>query len=66
MNYNGPENHLPSILDHSLSLSRSFPLRRHTLRLQLDVLNLGGKNYEVIRFYPMPGTNFRLQAEWKF
>jgi outer membrane cobalamin receptor len=66
MNYNGPENHLPSILDHSLSLSRSFPLRRHTLRLQLDVLNLGGKNYEVIRFYPMSGTSFRLQAEWKF
>ena len=66
MNYNGPENHMPSIIDHSVTLSRNFPMGKYRLRLQLDALNLGGKNYEVIRFYPMPGRNFRLSGTIEF
>jgi vitamin B12 transporter len=66
MNYNGPEKHMPSIIDHSISLSHNFPIGKNRLRFQLDALNLGGKNYEVIRFYPMPGRNFRLSVAWKF
>ncbi|MCH4182739.1 MAG: TonB-dependent receptor [Prevotella sp.] len=66
MNYNGPENHMPSIIDHSVTLSRNFPMGKYRLRLQLDALNLGGKNYEVIRFYPMPGRNFRLSGTFEF
>ena len=67
MTYNGPENHMPSIVDHSISISRNLALgKTDQLHLQLDFLNLGNKNYEVIRFYPMPGMTFRFSATVKF
>ena len=28
--------------------------------------NLGGKNYEVVRFYPMPGFNWRATITYQF
>ena len=46
--------------DHSLSLYRVFRFRDHKLRLQVDAANLGGRNYEVVRYYPMPGRNFKV------
>ncbi len=53
-------NRIEPYTDHGLSLSRVFRLpRRQTVRLQVDALNLGGKNYEVVRFYPMPGRNYK-------
>ena len=27
---------------------------------QADALNLGNKNYEIVRFYPMPGRNYKI------
>lgn len=53
-------NRIEPYTDHGLSLSRVFRLtRRQSVRLQVDALNLGGKNYEVVRFYPMPGRNYK-------
>lgn len=61
LGYEIPQNRMPPILDHSLSLTRRQPLGRGTdVLLRLDINNLGGKNYEVVRFYPMPGSNFKL------
>lgn len=53
--YNAEDTHMPAFADHSLSISRQW---RHW-RAQLDLRNLGGDNYEVVRFYPMPGFNWR-------
>ncbi len=36
------------------------------LRLSAEVLNLTGDNYEVIRYYPMPGRNFRIKMKVSF
>ncbi len=36
------------------------------LRLSAEVLNLTGDNYEVIRYYPMPGRNFRIKLKVSF
>ena len=44
--------------DHCIG--RSFDLRQVKLRASLDALNLGGRNYEIIRGYPMSGRSFRL------
>ncbi len=66
MNYNGKENHMNDFVDHSISISRVLRIGKSRLRLQADALNLGGKNYEVIRFYPMPGRNYRVMIQWKF
>lgn len=64
--YNSDENRLEPYTDHSLSLSRRFAWGRHRLRLQVDALNLGGKNYEVVRFYPMSGRNYKVTINYQF
>ncbi|MCQ2187457.1 MAG: TonB-dependent receptor [Bacteroidales bacterium] len=48
--------------DHSISLNRDLKLgtKGRLLHVSADALNLGGKNYEIIKYYPMPGRQFRL------
>ena len=57
---NKKSNLVDAYSDHSLSLYRVFRFRDHKLRLQVDAANLGGRNYEVVRYYPMPGRNFKV------
>ena len=48
--------------DHCLSLNRTFELigrRNWKLHASAEVLNLSGVNYEVIKYYPMPGRQYR-------
>ena len=65
LGYSIPQNRMTGFTDHSVTLSKNFRILKQLLRLQLDVRNLGNKNYEVVRFYPMPGTNWRLSVSWK-
>ncbi|MGL4851590.1 MAG: TonB-dependent receptor plug domain-containing protein [Phocaeicola sp.] len=65
MGQNLPENRIPHYTDWGLSLSRSFKWGKHRLRLQLDALNLGGTNYEIIRYYPMPGRNYKATLNYQ-
>lgn len=53
-------NRMPAYFDHSVSLNRSWTVRGTVLRLSAEALNLGNVNYEIVRFYPMPGRNYRL------
>ena len=64
LSYNIPDNRMKPFADHSITLSREFNINKQQLRVQFDVRNLGNKNYEVVRFYPMPGTNWRLSVNW--
>lgn len=60
---NTPEYRTDPYSDHSLSINRKFEFgRRHSWKLHLsgEVLNIGNVNYEVIKYYPMPGRNYRL------
>ncbi len=63
---NAPENRIKPYCDHGISLSRKFKLGEHSLRVQADALNLGGKNYEIIRFYPMAGRNYKIALTYQF
>ncbi len=45
---------------HDLALSRDLSLRKATIRLGVEVNNIFNQRYEVVRWYPMPGTNFKL------
>ena len=65
LGYNIPHNRMSAFTDHSITLSREFNINKQQLRIQFDVRNLGNKNYEVVRFYPMPGTNWRLSVSWE-
>ncbi len=61
---NIPENQIKAYTDHNISLSHIFKWNKRSLRIQLDALNLGNKNYEIVRFYPMPGRNYKVTVNY--
>lgn len=63
---NTANNRMPGYLEHSFSLNRSFSFNRMGLRLQAELLNITGEQYEVIKNYPMPGFQWRLSARVTF
>lgn len=63
---NTPAYRIAPYCDHGLSVNRTFDWRRWHLHLSAEALNLGGKNYEVVKYYPMPGRQFRLAAKISF
>ena len=65
LGYAIPQNRMAGFADHSITLSKELRVFRQQLRIQFDLRNLGNKNYEIVRFYPMPGTNWRLSISWK-
>lgn len=66
LDYNIPKNRISGFADHSVSVYRIFAFGKSSLRTQLDIQNIGNKNYEVVRFYPMAGTNvkFSINIQW--
>ena len=63
---NTANNRMSGYLEHSFSLNRSFVFGGVGLRLQAELLNVTGKQYEVIKNYPMPGFQWRLSARVNF
>ena len=63
---NTVNNRMPGYLEHNFSLNRSFSFGGVGLRLQAELLNVTGKQYEVIKNYPMPGFQWRLTARVTF
>lgn len=57
---NIPENYEQPWYTSDLSLSRNWPLAAHSVKTTVEVNNLFNQQYEVVRCYPMPGTNVRL------
>ena len=57
---NLPTNVISGYCDHTISLSHTLSLEKIRLDFSLEAINLAGNNYEVIRYYPMPGRNYRL------
>ena len=57
---NIPSNEIASYGEHSLWLSRTWNLKTLSLAAKAEVKNLTDDNYEIIRYYPMPGRNYAL------
>ena len=67
MDQNIRANEIDGYMEHGLTVSRNFSLKRvGELRLQADVVNLTDKQYEVIKYYPMPGRSWRISATVKY
>ena len=64
-NQNIPANEIEGYADHCVSVNRTFNIGRHSLYVSLEGLNLGGKNYEIINSYPMPGRSIRCTLKYK-
>jgi len=56
-------NRLPAYSDHSISASRAFQFRQYKLSLQLEALNIFNENYAVVKWFPMPGREFRAKLK---
>lgn len=58
------ENRVEPYTDHGISLSHMFKFKKQSLKIQFDALNLSNKNYEIIRFYPMAGRNYKITINY--
>jgi outer membrane receptor protein involved in Fe transport len=63
---NIPVNYEQPWYTHDLSVSKKLTWEKVDLQLTAEVNNLLNQQYEVVRSYPMPGTNFRVIAQVKF
>jgi outer membrane cobalamin receptor len=59
-------NRIDGYAEQQVSLNRTFTLLNGKLRLQAEVLNLLDVNYDVIRYYPMPGRSFRMSIRYSY
>ena len=57
---NIPSNEIDSYGEHSLWLARTWNFKSLTLSAKAEVKNVTDRNYEIIRYYPMPGRNYAL------
>jgi Outer membrane cobalamin receptor protein len=66
VNQNYAENRLPAYADHSLSINHTFKTKKQLIFGSFEILNLLNTNYEVVRWFPMPGRSFRATISVKF
>ena len=66
LSQNIPENEIEGYLEHTMSLSHEFALGGCRLLLQAEIINLTDEQYDVIKYYPMPGRSWRLTGTFKF
>lgn len=57
---------MPAYCDIGLSADRKIDLRWGVMTVQVQVLNVGDSQYEVVRAYPMMGRNYRLKIVYQF
>ena len=51
--------------DHTVTLSHEFRLRTCSLDLQASMTNVGNRQYDIIRYYPMPSRAYHIQISLK-
>lgn len=66
LSQNIPENEIDGYLEHTMTLSREFVLGKCRLSVQAEMVNVTDEQYDVIKYYPMPGRSWRLTGTFKF
>lgn len=66
MAQNIPVNRIDPYTEHTATLWREFRGKQARLRLQAELINFTDEQYEVIKYYPMPGRSWRLTAQLTF
>ncbi|KAA6339364.1 TonB-dependent receptor [termite gut metagenome] len=56
---NSTENRINGYSDHSLSVNKEFKSGKWDTLLTVEALNFLDKNYEIVRYFPMPGRSVR-------
>lgn len=60
------DNHMARYSDHTFSANKQFNIGHTLLSLQADLRNAFRANYDIVRYYPMPGRSFTVSASLKF
>lgn len=64
---NLPANVISGYTDQSLSIQREFIFQNQCrLNIKADLINMADEQYDVIKYYPMPGRNWRLTATFTY
>ena len=63
---NRPSNEMDGYIEYGLSLYRSFKIKKFTYNLRGDIINLGNKQYDIVKSYPMPGRSYKLTCSIHF
>lgn len=64
MKQNIAANRIKGYTEHTVSLSRKFDFRNYKLQIQAECVNLTDKQYDIIKYYPMPGRSFRATVKF--
>lgn len=60
------DNLIGRYVEQTISVNREFQLHTVKLRLQGEIVNVGNLNYEIIKYYPMPGRSYRMLVSCYF
>lgn len=66
MAQNLKDNEIEGYTEHTATLWREFQMKSCHFRLQAEIINLTDKQYDIIKYYPMPGRSWRLTGTLKF
>lgn len=60
------ENRLTPYFENSAFASKDWRCRKNTIKVKGEITNLFDEQYEVVKFYPMPGRNYRITLSTSF
>ena len=60
------DNEIDGYNEHTATLWREFSFAKSKLRMQAEIINLTDAQYDVIKYYPMPGRSWRLTGTFNF
>jgi len=58
-------NEIKGYIEQSITVGRTIHLYAMQLRIQAEIINVGNVQYDVIKYYPMPGRSYRISIECK-
>lgn len=68
--YSMPQNITANLIEgyvaQNINISRMFEFDKFSLRVRAEILNVGDVNYDVIKFYPMPGRQYRFSLKFNY
>ena len=54
------ENYIQPWYTHDMSITKNFQIKKSTFKITAEINNIFNQQYEVVKWYPMPGTNFKI------
>lgn len=59
-------NKMEAYAEHGVALYKIWDFKKFDMKIRGDVVNLADKQYEVVRYYPMPKRSYKASVEFKF